>query len=171
MSSLSASAAAAVRPAVPKWRKPVLISSIVFVVVGVVIVVVLYFSNVLMPRYKCDVATTGACVGTYSGSYKTKTCDNKCSSSGKNTRDGATGHNCVEGTCAPLYTGTGAFGPSDSMCGGGCFTCNEDTNVGRATAITTTAATKGPDPPNSSSSPTARCVQRCIRVKAGSARE
>lgn len=143
----ASAAAAAVRPAAPKWQKPVLISSIVFVVVGVVIVVALYFSNVLMPRYKCGDADTGACVGTYSGSYKTKTCDNKCSSSrGKNTRGSATGHNCVEGTCTPLYTGTGAFGPSDSTCGGGCFTCNEDVNVGGATAITTTAATKRPDP-------------------------
>ena len=126
-----------------RWKKPVLISSIILVSLGVVIVAALYFSNVLMPRYKCvDAKTGGACVGAYNGSYKTKTCDNMCRSSGTPART-VVGHDCVEGTCTPLYTGAGAFGPSNSTCGGGCYTCNPS---GAATAVTTTAATKGPDP-------------------------
>ena len=143
VSTSTALSVAAARP--PAWRKPVLITGIILVSVFVILVV-LYFLNVLMPRYKCD-ATTGNCVGKYNGTYKNNTCDSKCKHPGGSGGGGATGtgtgtgYDCVDGICQQV-PGGGYFG-SDSGCGDGCYKCSRD-NVGEATGITTTAK-KGPD--------------------------
>lgn len=123
----------------PAWRKPVVISSIVLGVLGVA-VVVLYFLNVLMPRYTCD-STSGNCVGKYNGAYKTNTCNNKCTGTGGGTSSsGGYGYDCDgKGSCVKV-AGGGFFG-NDPGCGAGCYRCDEDNLEGGAVFAPKTSAT------------------------------
>lgn len=159
MTPLATAAPSRARPA---WRKPVVISSIVLGVLGVA-VVVLYFLNVLMPRYTCD-SKTGNCVGKYNGAYKTNTCSNKCTSGGGggggSTATGGYGYDCNgNGECVRV-AGGGFFG-NDPGCGKGCYRCDMDAEGGGVLAGPKTSATmkKLPDAYYVNSSTKDSCYQ------------
>ena len=98
-----------------------------------VTLIVLWLTNVLVPRFSCN-ASTSVCAGdVFHGTFSGKNAKQKCLAStcalGGGSGSGAVKtYDCRGGACVPNASGTGAF--KNATCNGGCVYC-DNTTIGK----------------------------------------
>ena len=77
-----------------------------------ILLLVLWLTNVLVPRYKCN--NKQQCVGYFNGKYKKKDCDSKCANL-------TYSYTCENGACTKKTGSSGEY--KNNTCGDGCYKC------------------------------------------------